>query len=69
MKMTPGRFWYLILVAAYDGLSVLTISGGQFIEQSKGGNMWLGGEDIDRKLESMFYRKPPVNMKLMILPQ
>ncbi len=32
-------------------LSVLTISGGQFIEQGKGGNMWLGGEDIDRKIE------------------
>ena len=31
-------------------LSVLTISGGQFIEQGKGGNMWLGGEDIDRKI-------------------
>jgi molecular chaperone DnaK len=32
-------------------LSVLTISGGLFIEQGKGGNMWLGGEDIDRKIE------------------
>jgi len=29
-------------------LSLLTISGGQFIEMGKGGNMWLGGEDIDR---------------------
>ncbi|RLB31438.1 MAG: hypothetical protein DRG87_02450 [Deltaproteobacteria bacterium] len=29
-------------------LCVLTISGGQFIEQGKGGDMWLGGEDIDR---------------------
>lgn len=29
-------------------LSVLAISGGQFIEQGKGGDMWLGGEDIDR---------------------
>ncbi|OQX14411.1 MAG: hypothetical protein BWK80_41845 [Desulfobacteraceae bacterium IS3] len=29
-------------------LSVLTISGGQFIEVGKGGDMWLGGEDIDR---------------------
>ncbi len=29
-------------------LSVLTISGGQFIEQGKGGDMWLGGEDIDQ---------------------
>jgi len=44
-----------VLVFDFGGgtfdLSVLTISGGQFIEQGKGGNMWLGGEDIDRKLE------------------
>ncbi len=31
-------------------LSVLTISGGQFLEVGKGGDMWLGGEDIDRML-------------------
>ena len=31
-------------------LSILTISGGQFIEQGKGGDMWLGGEDIDRDI-------------------
>ncbi|BBO92711.1 Hsp70 family protein [Desulfosarcina ovata] len=40
-----------VLVFDFGGgtfdLSVLTISGGQFIEQGKGGNMWLGGEDID----------------------
>lgn len=28
--------------------SVLTISGGQFIEHGKGGDMWLGGDDVDR---------------------
>lgn len=28
-------------------LSILTISGGQIIEMGKGGDMWLGGEDID----------------------
>jgi len=31
-------------------LSILTISGGQFIEVGKGGDMWLGGEDIDRMI-------------------
>ena len=40
-----------VLVFDFGGgtfdLSVLTISGGQFIEQGKGGDMWLGGEDID----------------------
>lgn len=43
-----------VLVFDFGGgtfdLSVLTISGGQFIEQGKGGDMWLGGEDIDRLL-------------------
>lgn len=41
-----------ILVFDFGGgtfdLSVLTISGGQFIEHGKGGDMWLGGDDIDR---------------------
>ncbi len=41
-----------VLVFDFGGgtfdLSVLTISGGQFIEQGKGGDMWLGGDDIDR---------------------
>ncbi len=41
-----------ILVFDFGGgtldLSVLTISGGQFIEIGKGGDMWLGGGDIDR---------------------
>ncbi len=43
-----------VLVFDFGGgtfdLSVLTISGGQFIEQGKGGNMWLGGEDIDQQI-------------------
>ena len=43
-----------VLVFDFGGgtfdLSVLTISGGQFIEQGKGGNMLLGGEDIDAKI-------------------
>lgn len=43
-----------VLVFDFGGgtfdLSVLTISGGQFIEQGKGGNMWLGGEDIDARI-------------------
>lgn len=50
-----------ILVFDFGGgtfdLSVLTISGGQFIEQGKGGNMWLGGEDIDRKIEDFVLKE------------
>lgn len=41
-----------VLVFDFGGgtldLSILTISGGQIIEMGKGGDMWLGGEDIDR---------------------
>ena len=41
-----------VLVFDFGGgtfdLSVLTMSGGQFLEQGKGGDMWLGGEEIDR---------------------
>ncbi len=43
-----------VLVFDFGGgtfdLSVLNISGGQFIEQGKGGDMWLGGEDVDRMM-------------------
>jgi len=43
-----------VLVFDFGGgtfdISVLTISAGQFIEQGKGGDMWLGGEDIDLDL-------------------
>lgn len=41
-----------VLVFDFGGgtldLSILTISGGQIIEMGKGGDMWMGGEDIDR---------------------
>ncbi|MCI5194051.1 MAG: Hsp70 family protein [Candidatus Electrothrix sp. AU1_5] len=43
-----------VLVFDFGGgtldLSVLTISGGRIIEMGKGGDMWLGGEDIDQLL-------------------
>jgi molecular chaperone DnaK len=43
-----------ILVYDFGGgtfdISVLTMSDGQFIEQAKGGDMWLGGNDIDNLL-------------------
>ena len=38
-------------------LSVLTISGGQYIEQGKGGDMWLGGDDIDNLLADHVLRQ------------
>ncbi|MCL6584032.1 MAG: Hsp70 family protein [bacterium] len=43
-----------ILVYDFGGgtfdISVLTMVEGQFIEQAKGGDMWLGGNDIDNLL-------------------
>jgi len=38
-------------------LSALTISGGGFIEHGKGGNMWLGGDDIDRLIADFVLEK------------
>ncbi|MCI5144285.1 MAG: hypothetical protein D3923_01870 [Candidatus Electrothrix sp. AR3] len=43
-----------VLVFDFGGgtldLSILTINSGHIIELGKGGDMWLGGEDIDRLL-------------------
>lgn len=38
-------------------ISVLTIAGGQFIEQGKGGDMWMGGDDIDNLITRYVYRQ------------
>nr|VFK63494.1 MAG: molecular chaperone DnaK [Candidatus Kentron sp. TC] len=38
-------------------LAILTIANGQFIEQGKGGDMWMGGDDIDNLLRQYVYRK------------
>nr|VFJ64389.1 MAG: molecular chaperone DnaK [Candidatus Kentron sp. FM]VFJ66109.1 MAG: molecular chaperone DnaK [Candidatus Kentron sp. FM]VFK14911.1 MAG: molecular chaperone DnaK [Candidatus Kentron sp. FM] len=38
-------------------LAVLTIADGQFIEQGKGGDMWMGGDDIDNLLLQHIYRE------------
>ncbi len=50
-----------VLVFDFGGgtldLSVLTISGGQFIEHGKGGDMWLGGDDIDRLITEFVLEK------------
>ncbi len=57
-----------ILVFDFGGgtfdLSVLTISGGQFIEQGKGGNMWLGGEDIDRKIQDFVLKETALEYEI-----
>lgn len=48
------EFAKTILVYDFGGgtfdVSILTYIGGQFIEQGKSGDMWLGGDDIDHLL-------------------
>ncbi|WP_417910684.1 Hsp70 family protein [Candidatus Electronema sp. PJ] len=50
-----------VLVFDFGGgtldLSLLAISGGQIIEIAKGGDMWLGGEDIDGLIISHVLRE------------
>jgi molecular chaperone DnaK len=38
-------------------LSILTIVDGQYIEAGTGGDRWLGGDDIDRKLQQVIINK------------
>jgi len=38
-------------------ISVLTVVDGQFIEQGKGGDMWMGGDDIDNLIVRHIYRR------------
>jgi molecular chaperone DnaK len=38
-------------------LSVLTIADGQYLEQGKGGDRWLGGDDIDKILSDLIYER------------
>ena len=50
-----------ILVFDFGGgtfdISILTIRDGQFIEQGKGGDMWMGGDDIDALIGQYIYRQ------------
>ena len=50
-----------ILVFDFGGgtfdISILTIRDGQFIEQGKGGDMWMGGDDIDALIVHYVYKQ------------
>nr|VFK14606.1 MAG: molecular chaperone DnaK [Candidatus Kentron sp. LPFa] len=49
-------------------LAVLTIANGQFIEQGKGGDMWMGGDDIDNLLREYVYRETESEHEIENLP-
>jgi len=49
-------------------ISVLTIVDGQFIEQGKGGDMWMGGDDIDAIISQYVYRQTEHDNEIDNLP-
>jgi len=69
-----------VLVYDFGGgtfdLSILNIVDGQYMEAGTGGDRWLGGDDIDRKLQELIYRKveqeyniPDINNLINKLPK
>lgn len=57
-----------VLVYDFGGgtfdISVLTMTNGHFLEQGKGGDMWLGGDDIDRLIVEFVCRQVEKKAKL-----
>jgi len=49
-------------------ISILTISDGQFIEQGKGGDMWMGGDDIDNLIRQYVYSETEKENEVENLP-
>ena len=49
-------------------ISVLTIAEGRFIEQGKGGDMWMGGDDIDHLVIDYVYRQTAEENEISSLP-
>ena len=45
-------------------ISILTIAQGQFIEQGKGGDMWMGGDDIDHLITQYVYDETEKEYKI-----
>lgn len=45
-------------------ISILTIVDGQFIEQGKGGDMWLGGDDIDDVIQKYVYKETETDYEI-----
>ena len=59
-NLLPGET-QTILVFDFGGgtfdISILTVRDGQFIEQGKGGDMWMGGDDIDALITHYLYQQ------------
>lgn len=45
-------------------LSILNIVDGQYMEAGTGGDRWLGGDDIDRKLQEIVHKKVSEQYKI-----
>jgi molecular chaperone DnaK len=62
-----------VLVYDFGGgttdLSILTIVDGNIIEEGTGGDRWLGGDDIDRKLTELILIKVSEQYKISNLPE
>lgn len=73
----PTRDQNINTIMVYDfgggtfDISVLTMSAGQYIELAKGGDMWLGGDDIDVLVTERVYtllqkEHPDLDVKALI---
>lgn len=49
-------------------LSILTFAENQFIEMGKGGDSWLGGDDIDQVIIDFVYKKTAEKSPLIGIP-
>lgn len=59
-NLSPGEARTVMIFDLGGGtfdLSILSVSDGQFIEQGKGGDMWMGGDDIDALIQKYVYQQ------------
>ena len=70
-NLAPGEARTILVFdlggGTYD-LSILTISDGQFIEQGKGGDMWMGGDDIDDLIQQYVFQQTEQTEQIDSLP-
>jgi molecular chaperone DnaK len=49
-------------------ISVLTVANGQFIEQGKGGDMWMGGDDVDSLIVNHIFERTETACEISDIP-